>query len=421
MDFVGTYLNKHQFRPEIEYPVHPDLNICIVIPCFNEPDLLRSLQSLYDCGRPVHATEVVVVVNSPENSVNAILERNFVTLRDASEWISRHNHSEMRFHLIHQPNLPQKFAGVGMARKIGMDEAAYRLNKAKNKYGIITGFDADSVCDKNYLVEIERHFKMFPKTPGASIYFEHPVSGKEFEENIYKGIALYELHLRYLKQALNYAGHPHAFHTVGSSFAVRMKAYAEQGGMNKNKAGEDFYFLQKIISLGNYTEINSTRVIPSPRLSDRVPFGTGASMHHWEKEQILETYSLNAFIDIKQLINNLDNFYNVDAIIITRNLNVLPKPLQEFLQMNDFLSALALLISNTSSLQAFRKRFFRWFNAFRVIKYLNYTANNIYKKGEVTLEAKRLNTERGIQNISDDLLGLLDFYRNTDRTLYRNE
>src|SRR6185503_18430066 len=44
----------------------PDLGIVVVIPCFNEPDLIASLESLWLCERPECPVEVIVVVNSPD-------------------------------------------------------------------------------------------------------------------------------------------------------------------------------------------------------------------------------------------------------------------------------------------------------------------------------------------------------------------
>ena len=37
--------------------------------------------------------------------------------------------------------------------------------------------------------------------------------------------------------------------------AVRADAYLRQGGMNRRKAGEDFYFLNKFMVLGGYGEM----------------------------------------------------------------------------------------------------------------------------------------------------------------------
>ena len=65
-----------------------------------------------------------------------------------------------------------------------------------------------------------------------------------------EAIMKYELYLRYYRLALEYTGHPHAYHCIGSAFAVRTLDYVAQGGMNKRQAGEDFYFLQKLIATG---------------------------------------------------------------------------------------------------------------------------------------------------------------------------
>ena len=42
--------------------------------------------------------------------------------------------------------MPAKDAGVGLARKTGMDEALYRFNMLGKPEGIILSYDADSLC-----------------------------------------------------------------------------------------------------------------------------------------------------------------------------------------------------------------------------------------------------------------------------------
>ena len=162
--------------------------------------------------------------------------------------------------------------------------------------GVVACFDADCRCDPGLLVEMENLFRKRPEMPGCSVRFEHPLDAENSE-----AIILYELHLRYYIEACRYSGHPFAFHAVGSSMAVRAEAYVAQGGMNQRQAGEDFYFLQKIISLGNFGELNSTRVIPSPRVSDRVPFGPGRAVGEFlqGKGGRMESYPFEAFEDLK--------------------------------------------------------------------------------------------------------------------------
>ncbi len=127
--------------------------------------------------------------------------------------------------------------------------------------------------------------------------------GDDFPEDIYRYITLYELHLRYYIQGLRYSGFPYAFHTVGSAIAVKAFQYVKAGGMNRRQAGEDFYFVQKLVPLGGYFALNSTTVYPSPRESFRVPFGTGAAISRLMNnpgEEFL-TYNFEAFRELRSL------------------------------------------------------------------------------------------------------------------------
>ena len=124
-----------------------------------------------------------------------------------------------------------------------------------NQNGIIASFDADTLCEANYLIEIENHFNKYPETNSCTVYFEHPTGGTEFSENIYHSIIQYELYLRYYKQALQHTTFPYVCHSVGSCMVFKASLYTKQGGMNRKQAGEDFYFMQKIVPLGNFYEI----------------------------------------------------------------------------------------------------------------------------------------------------------------------
>jgi len=275
MSFADAYLSKQQsIIPHI--PELPSEALCysIIIPSCNEENFLRVLDSLWQCDRPAGAVEVIVVVNAADHAVKEVRDINQNTLLKIENWRRTHPEDRFRFYVFSANDLLQRHAGVGLARKIGMDEAVWRFNRIGKPGGLIVSLDADCLCDRDYLTEIEKYLVRYPQASGFNVYFEHPVSGHEFPERIYQGIVQYELHLRYYIQALRYAGFPYAFHTVGSCYAVKATSYVKQGGMNRKKSGEDFYFLHKIIPLGHFREINSTCVIPSPRESGRVPFGT---------------------------------------------------------------------------------------------------------------------------------------------------
>ena len=222
----------------------------------------------------------------------------------------------------------------------------------------------------------------------CSINFEHPISGTEYNPKIYNAIILYELYLRYYIQALRLINFPYAYHTIGSAFALKALINAKQGGMNTRKAGEDFYFLQKIIPLGNFSELNSTIVKPSPRISDRVPFGTGISVKNIinSDNEKYYTYNLNAFLLLKPLFNNINLLYGVEN---TQKIE-LSEILTEFLSKNNFSNALKNIYKNSSNLKSFTQRFYDWFNAFRVLKFLNFAHQTYFKKVPIADEAYKL-------------------------------
>lgn len=397
---IFDYLERFglsQYRaPLLGEAPHPNLGMVVVIPCYNEPEVLASLHSLWRCKRPERAVEVMVVINSGEGSPMEVLEQNQRSLEEGKLWVREDCDRDFRVHFLNAANVPRKHAGVGLTRKIGMDEALCRLGGLDRMDAPIVCFDADSGCDENYLVEIENYFRVERKSPGCSIYFEHPLEGPEPAE-IYEAITLYELHLRYYVEGLRFAGFPHAFHTIGSSMAVRAEAYMKQGGMNRRQAGEDFYFLHKIIPLGDFGEINTTRVVPSPRASDRVPFGTGRAVRNYLRGGTFETYPLEAFRDLKQLFARVEELRSSDAV-----LGEMAPALQTFLTRQNVASALEQIRTHTKSAETFRNRFFRWFDGFMAMKYIHHARDTQYGSAAVTDAARTL--IRGTESSAHDLL-----------------
>ena len=401
---------------QIVTPPEADLGIVVVIPCFNEPDLIGSLESLWLCKHPECSVEVIVIVNSPDGCGEEILWQNQATLKIAAEWIAQHRHPRLALHTLHFPGLPAKQAGVGLARKIGMDEALRRFGDTGRTEGIIAGYDADCRCEVNYLTALERHFQGNPQSPGCSICFEHPLRGP-LSPQVYEAIAAYELHLRYYVQALRYADFPHAHHTLGSCLAVRADAYCKQGGMNRRKAGEDFYFLHKIIPLGGFAELTSTTVYPSPRPSDRVPFGTGKAVREMLSGCPIKTYPLEAFLDLKQIFERVPKMYQGGKEARSEDLAAWPASVRDFLAKQQFANALAEICEHTSSEAAFHKRFFRWFDGFRAMKFVHHARDCFY--GESTLEdeaARLLAISNCGQSRGNDISDLLKIYRELDRS-----
>lgn len=371
----------------------------VVIPCYDEPQLIRTLSSLHNCIQPACNVEVITVINASQKENGEIKKRNIGCYHEALQWAQINAKPFMQFHFIIQHELPHKHAGVGLARKIGMDEAVRRFEKT-GKDGIIVCFDADATCDANYLDEIEKHFTLNSKSPGCSIYFEHPLSGSEFENDVYDAILDYELFLRYYKQSLQYAGFPFAFHTIGSSMAVRSSAYCKQGGMNRRKAGEDFYFLQKIIALGNFSEINTTRVIPSPRPSHRVPFGTGKAVADILNglKPSSETYSFRIFEELKCFVENVNTWYAQKKWTPGSGLS---DAFNEFMLKEGVEEKWDEMLLHSASRKGFDARWMEWMDAFFVLKLVHHLRDAAWPNQPLTDMCNLLLKATGEKEIND--------------------
>ena len=357
--FASKYLLKQNKKALIQESPNPETGIIVVIPCFNEPHILQTLQSLLFCELPSRNTEIIILINHSEISSETIKHSGYQTKLEIENWIKENKTEKLRFYAVGPVELRKKWAGAGLARKTGMDEAVLRLNQINNPDGIIVSLDADTLVEKNYLVEIEKHFHNNRKTVGATISFQHQTS--DLEKRHLEGILLYEKYLEYYKNALTFTGYPFSMFTVGSAFAVTAEAYVRRGGMNRRQAGEDFYFLQNLAQIGVIDEIKSTRVYPSARLSDRVPFGTGPILKKWMdgEEDLSLTYNFQAFLALKVFFEKRIEFYKVSEIEYLAQLSELPEPVKAFLQHDKFWDELDNLNKNCSNEISFQKHFFQ--------------------------------------------------------------
>ena len=324
----------------------PETEIIVVIPSFKEPHLKQTLQSLGNCSGNQKVL-VLVVVNEPENASENVSKENKNTIKLLNAFKSN------RYELVYEHQvLPKKKAGVGLARKLGMDTALFWYNQLE-KTGIICCLDADCSVAPNYLMEIETYYQSDQKS--GIVFYEHPLENPK--------IVAYELHLRHYVDALRCIGFPYAMQTLGSCITVLSDVYMKVGGMNSKRAGEDFYFIQKLVAQGGFGEINNTTVYPSPRFSDRVPFGTGAAIFRATHEE-QKVYHQSSYTSMGILLSILPEIYEGD---FTR----VPEELTYSLDEINFKSSVEKLRINSPNFQVFMRQFYTWFDGFKMLKYLH--------------------------------------------------
>lgn len=404
---MSLYLKRYA-SPPLEIKQEPDANtdLILVIPVFNEPDLLSALTSLHICTLPQTHVEVIVVINESEESRPSVAKQNDKTYHEALQWVENNKRIGMEFYIT-KVKLPKKHAGVGLARKAGMDEAVRRFEKTGKTKGVILCYDADCTCEPTYLCEVYDTF-IEEDLNGASIYYEH--NFKELSDYEKDGIVQYELHLRYYVNALRSAGYPFAFHTVGSSMAVRSDIYQKAGGMNKRKAGEDFHFLHKIIPYGKFAEINTTTVYPSARVSTRVPFGTGKAMQTWLNNEMvkLKSYHPEIFDQLKLLLKAVPSHYrNKD---IRETMKQLPIAVTNYLHSQEYFIELERMSAESPNTTRFIQKWFQWFNGLKALHFVHYLRDHHYSSQPVVEAASKL-----INKSVDTSVELLELYRKKDQ------
>lgn len=360
--YLDRYAWKQQLFPDYEPP--RDLGLILVLPAYKEEDIARALQAINGCTPPTKQVLIIIVVNEPKGASDEISQINLSCLN-----VIRSLHINFQL-LTSYLKLPDKKAGVGLARKIGMDEAV-RIFRKIDHDGIIVCYDADTRCEPNYLEELE-HAYQDDTTKAGVVFYEHQLNLENHD-----AILNYELYLRYYIDALRYTGFPYAHQTLGSCITVRCSHYEKVGGMNTRKAGEDFYFLNKTIPHGGFVEINGTTLRPSDRVSDRVPFGTGKAVNDIiHDDEPYHVYHPNTFEDLKIFFDKLE-WYQESA-----EWNV-PKTIQAYLGI-DWKDQIMDLKTKVASQENFEKRFFHWFDAFQILKYVHFCRDHYYQNVELT-------------------------------------
>lgn len=355
---------------------------CLIVPCFAEqPDFAKRL-----AASPLwqHNLLVVVVINQPPGPPEP---DNQALLDYFKTWplLGQHQH----LYLLGRPEqgsrwlvvdrfqdaraLPRK-QGVGLARKIGCDLAAriYQMGYLSSEWLHLT--DADAQLPENY-------FALLPAQGySAAVYqFQHIMAdgapSPPSPEPAYFATLWYELALRYYILGLAWAGSPYAWPTIGSALAVQVIAYCQARGMPKKAAGEDFYLLNKLSKLGAIYHANEQTVRIEARLSARVPFGTGPSVH---KILALEQpatqyryYHPQTFVGLKAWLDLIPQLWakrhQGEALLAS-----LPEPVRAGLYSLKVGDLLTHLQTQTHNAEAGQRAAHHWFDAFRTLKLIHF-------------------------------------------------
>jgi hypothetical protein len=389
---VIKYLKKYSIQDiELVYNSNSELTTAVIIPAIQEYENIKVLLLSLIKNDPhyFNNTLFVFVINNlsssdfcikEENNKSLLLLDSIVNKSSSETFIKNIIESGLNIGYIDASSpgkeLPEKSGGVGLARKLGMDAAISIFNYGDKSKKLLICLDADCVVEKNYLTEIHNQFYA-NNIKAASINFEHRLT---INDEYDSAIICYEIFLRNYVLGLKLAGSYYAFHTIGSSMACDHEIYIKTEGMNKKKAAEDFYFLEKISKHTPIFNIKNTKVYPSARKSWRVPFGTGQRVTRFHAKTHEEYLLYNPCIF--ELLKEWVAIFHSERILIAQEYLLQAKQisngLYEFLELQDFSKNFNSILNSSKSAAQINLQKLRWFDGFRTLKLIHFLRDNYY-------------------------------------------
>ena len=400
---VAEYLeNKSQNQWSLEWSEVPGIETVIVVPsiCEFENITLLLLSLVQNPQSYLKKSLIIFVVNNSISSGPEVKADNKRSLEYLRSLIRKNSHDKYSNQILESGiiigvidaasegnELDITNAGVGLARKIGMDIALGVFDYSISGKKIIVSLDADCQVEENYLSEIVHHFNR-QNVYAAIVDFEHTLPEDEIRRI---GILSYEIFLRHYVAGLLFAESPFAFHTIGSTVVCDYEAYIKIGGMNSRKAAEDFYFLQKLAKHYRIHRIISTKVKTLARESWRVPFGTGRSMADFSsnKKDIL-LYDADVYCILKQWLEvfNSDLLLNPDSIL--KEAKKIHPELYNFLDSRGFSNDWKKILNNSKSAKQLDYQRKNWFDAFETLKLIHHLRDRSFPMMSIEPGVKEL-------------------------------
>lgn len=393
---LSRYLQRHT---ETGLPSHsftqPHWHQVLVVPAYREAPAL--VQQLTELPRSEGRTLVILVLNRPDSDgdlqANAALRGALAhsnlprARREAVSVYCLNPKADLYLYDMEMRSGPTPASqGVGLARKTGCDLALQWMAAGAISGQWLCSTDADATLPQAYFTQLDGA----PSDAVAAVFPFRHLGGTD--EDCNGATALYELRLHHYVLGLQYAGSPYALHTLGSSLAIRSRAYAHVHGFPKRAGAEDFYLLNKLTKLGPVARLQGQCIELQARRSARVPFGTGPAVAAiMASEQPRETalfYHPQCFAALAALFAILPALAEAPAQDIAALMrasgqleakNNLPQMgsttlatrAQTALDTLGIASALDHCQRQATTPEQFERQFHQWFDGFRTLKFIH--------------------------------------------------
>jgi hypothetical protein len=363
---IDQYLAQYSEPDGVEITLHRQFSQVLVIPAYSErPATLTRLWA----EMPTDSL-LILVINAP-----ALHPKTLALLAHFEGYCTRPGPQALWQTSLHKDKagllvinrcypcalIPEQ-QGVGLARKIGADIALKLINDGTVQSPIIHSTDADARLPKDYFTQIQ------PSDAAGWVYaYRHRLPAPE---HLKTAMRLYELKLSHFTGGLRWAGSRFGHASLGSIIAINAVAYAQVRGFPKRATGEDFYLLNKLAKIGPIIRLQGGRVVLSPRLSQRVPIGTGTGVRALIDQNLEKTalfYNPETFAHLQLLLTTLTTAETTAAIEAVSD----PK-IQSYFTNSNCLSTFRKLEANAGRKNHFQRALLNWFDGFQQLKFIHH-------------------------------------------------
>ncbi|MBQ61849.1 MAG: hypothetical protein CMQ19_07215 [Gammaproteobacteria bacterium] len=361
---ITKYLQKYA-EPEVNaLPSLPHYDHCLVIPAFDET--FKQLERTWH--RLQENYLVILVVNSPlkEHAATLRLRQDIASLASSSDPVERcsyipGNPDILLVDRCTVGNTIPPRQGVGLARKVGADIALRLISEGRVASPRISCTDADAILPENYFA---------PALTSADAALVFPFVHQP-EPGLQLPTLLYDLSIVYYACGLRWSGSTYAYTSLGSTMAISASHYAKVRGFPRRDAAEDFYLLNKLAKTGSIQSLPVQPVHLAGRLSDRVPFGTGAGIGKISgmKNPLddFHFYHPDTFRLLKELLAALSSTWTEPQALAGSS-----KEIQTYCEQSGLGELIAQQREKQTKKKVFEKFLHDWFDGFRTVKFVHF-------------------------------------------------
>ena len=354
----------------------------VCIPFFDENlNLLDSLSIAAETYSPQeHSLPrlLILTVNRSEGSENC--EQNKAAIKNIHAlpctWknahLSLHNYSTaLSILLVDRSSellIPEK-QGVGLARKISGDIAAFIIKEHIALSPVFFSSDADVIFPFNYFSAVHDTLSTLKGSAYILNYQHTPCD----DSAINNATQYYEKSLRAYEEGLRFAGSSYAYQTIGSCIVIDAQAYIQVRGFPKRSAGEDFYLLNKLNKISQVVSLDSPTINIQSRISTRVPFGTGPAVEKLLAGKTDLFYASHCYVLLRrwleylELIATANNSSELDKVLSDVGSATSPEIQPLFEQLNTGKHAKQFLQQHKTYAKR-AKAYHDWFDGFKTLK-----------------------------------------------------